>query len=359
MKILPSSDKFIYTGRIADTDTKAPLFIYAGSMAETIFTGSKIGVYIKNQPMGEYYALGAMVDGVQYKIEIPKDSDYDKEIYLGIAEDLTEGDHSLVIFKRQAAAHYFRFCGIETDENAVLSLPAKEYSLNIEVFGDSVSAGELTEGIYHEASTDPVSQKGYGYWDNSWFSYPLILSRMIKARVYDNSQGGIALLNKTGFFCGPDPEKLTGVEVTYNKLSYVPYSKEGYTDWDFTEYTPDLVIIAIGQNDQNPTPENTKTPEFVKAWKEKYKEIVLDLRKKYGEKVKFLFILTVLMHEERWDGYLDDIEKDLAKELGENTVKHYKFSRCGKATPGHPRISEQSEMAAELALVVRDWFNLK
>lgn len=358
MKIMPNPDNFVYTGRIADTETESPLFIYAGSMAETVFSGKKIGVYIKNQPMGEYYALGVLVDGVQYKIEIPKEAACDEEIYLNVAEDLSEGEHSLVIFKRQAAAHYFRFCGIETEEGAVLSRPDKEYSLNIEVYGDSVSAGELTEGIYNEACLDPVSEKGYGFWDNSWFSYPLILSRMIKARVHDNSQGGIALLNKTGFFCGPDPEKLTGVEVTYNKLSYVPYSKEGYTDWDFSKYTPDLVIIAIGQNDQNPIPENTEKPEFIKTWKEKYKEIVLDLREKYGEKVKFLLILTVLMHDERWDGYLDDIEAELANELGENTVKHYKFSRCGKATPGHPRISEQAEMAAELSGVVRKWFNL-
>lgn len=359
MKILPSLNKFIYTGRIADLETETPLFIYAGSTAETIFTGKRIGVYIKNQPMGEYYAIGALVDGVQYKLEIPKDADYTKEIYLPIAEDLEEGSHSLIIFKRQAAAHYFRFCGIETDDNSTLTLPQKDYFLNIEVYGDSVSAGELTEAIYNEAHTDPVNPGNYGYWDNSWFSYPLILSRMIKAKVHDNSQGGIALLDKTGFFCGPDPEKLTGVEVTYNKLSYVPYSKEGYTDWDFTKYTPDLVIVAIGQNDPNPTPEKTAAPEFVEKWKSKYKEIVLDLSRKYGKNTKFLLILTVLMHDERWDGYLDDIEKDLAPQIGRDNIRHYKFTRCGKATPGHPRISEQSEMAAELALIVRDWFNLK
>ncbi len=359
MKILPDSKKFIYTGRIADIETENPLFIYPGSMAETIFSGKKVGIYIKNQPMGEYYAIGALVDGVQYKLEIPKDADYSKEIYLSITEDLEEGEHSLIIFKRQAAAHYFRFCGIEVEENSVISLPHKEYNFNFEVYGDSVSAGEIAEAVYYEAHTDPVSQNNYGFWDNSWFSYPLILSRMLKARVHDNSQGGIALLNKTGFFCGPDPEKLTGVEVTYNKLSYVPFSKEGYTDWDFSLYTPQLVIIAIGQNDQNPDIEKTKKPEFVKAWKEKYKEIILDLREKYGDKVKFLLILTVLMHDERWDNYLDDIVEDLKGKIGEDNIKHYRFNRCGKATPGHPRISEQAEMAAELAIVVKDWFSLK
>lgn len=352
MRILPTKDKFLYTGRIDFTDEKEPLFIYAGSMAETIFTGKKLSLYIKNEGMCEYYSVGIILDGVQYKYELPQDS---KEVCIEVSDSLNEGEHTLTVFKRQAAAHYFRFCGIETEDNSEITLPKKDYTLNIEVYGDSVSAGELCEAIYHEASLDPEKIERMGIYDNSWFSYPLTLGRMLNAKVHNNSQGGIALLNKTGFFNGPDPENLIGVEVTYNKLSYVQYSKEGFTDWDFSLFTPDLIIMAIGQNDPNPFPEKTEDEEYIRHWKDIYKSILYDLREKYGKNVKVLMILTVLMHDPRWDSYLDDIQAELEQETGEKWAKHFTFSRCGKATPGHPRITEQYEMAYELAQEIKSW----
>lgn len=350
MKVLPTKDKFLYTGRIDFTDENEPLFIYAGSMAETKFTGRKLSLYLKNEAMGDYYAVGVVLDGVQYKLELPQD---DKEVCIEVSGSLDDGEHTLTVFKRQAAAHYFRFCGIETDEGSRLTLPEKEYALNIEVYGDSVSAGELCEAVYYENHTDPEARNGF--WDNSWFSYSLTLGRMLNARVYNNSQGGIALLNKTGFFNGPDPEKLVGVESTYDKLSYVGYSKEGFTDWDFSKYTPDVVIMAIGQNDPNPFPEKTQDKDFIRKWKDTYKSVLYDLREKYGKNIRVLMILTVLMHDPRWDTYLDEIQAELEQETGEKWAKHFSFSRCGKATPGHPRITEQYEMAYELAREIKSW----
>ena len=360
MKTSPTKDKFLFTGRIDFTNENEPLFIYPGTMAETTFTGKKLSIYVKNEAMGAYHSVGVMLDGVQYKYALPVDpAENHKEIKIDVADNLEEGEHTLTIFKRQAAAHYLWFCGIETEEGSTVALPKKEYSLNIEVYGDSVSAGEYCEQIYHEGALDDPETIGKGTDDNSWFSYPMIMGRMLNARVYDNSQGGIALFNKTGFFTGPDPEKLTGVETTYNKLSYVPYSSKGFTDWDFSNYTPDLVIMAIGQNDPNPFPEKTEDPEYIRKWKDKYKEIVCDLREKYGKKLKVLMILTVLMHDPRWDSYLDEIEQELETETGEKWAKHFTFSRCGKATPGHPRITEQYEMAYELSAEIREWFKLK
>ena len=59
-----------------------------------------------------------------------------------------------------------------------------------------------------------------------------------------------------------------------------------------------------------------------------------------------LFALTVLMHPPIWDDALEDIKNRLGGE--EKGFYHFMYSRCGKATPGHPRVSEQIEMANEL-----------
>lgn len=355
MRILPDNKAFSYMGRIDFSEAENPLLIYAGSNVEIRFKSKKIGFYITNEKLGDYCSVGAVLDGVQYKYHLTEN---DKELYIEVSDkvengyfsDNNNGWHSLIVFKRQGAANYLRFGGIEIEEDGQVENPQKNYSLNIEVFGDSVSAGEITEAIYNEGTIDNDSHRN-GIHDNSWFSYPMQLSRRLNAYVHNNSQGGIALLDKTGFYNGPEPENLLGVETTYDKLSYVRYSREGFTDWDFSRFTPDLIIFAIGQNDPNPFPEKTEAPEFIKHWKETYKKIVLDLRERYKKPVKVLMMLTVLMHDPRWDKYLDEIEQ----ELNDENIRHFTFSRCGRATPGHPRATEQSEMATELCEYIKKW----
>lgn len=74
-----------------------------------------------------------------------------------------------------------------------------------------------------------------------------------------------------------------------------------------------------------------------------YKSIILDLRSKYPN-ATFVLLLTVLCHGEEWDKAVDEI----ANELNDQKITHFMFTRTGKATPGHPRLPEQYEMAEEL-----------
>ena len=55
------------------------------------------------------------------------------------------------------------------------------------------------------------------------------------------------------------------------------------------------------------------------------------------------------MHDPKWDEVIEEI----AEELGDG-VYHYMFRRNGAATPGHPRITEQEEMALELEKFIRE-----
>lgn len=355
MRTNADSNAFAYTGRIDFENPAEPLMIYAGSMVETKFTGKSIGIYVKNQSMFRYTAIGMLVDGVQYECELTRSDD---EQFFNLSAELHGGEHTLVVFKRQAEAHYFRFCGIETEDGSSVAAPEKNYAMKIEVFGDSVSAGEVVEAFNYEGCADPGPRNGV--YDNSWFSYPLILGRRLNAQVYNNSQGGLALLDKTGIF-GTLPlamnkqETLIGLESIYDKLSYVSYSKQGMTEWDFSRFTPDLIILAVGHCDFLPNDEETRKPEHIEKWKSKYKEIIADLKKRYGAQVRVLMILTVLIHDPRWDTYLDEIEA----ELNDETVRRYRFRRCGQATTGHPRITEQVEMATELEWFIRDWFGIE
>jgi hypothetical protein len=351
MKFIPADHpSYEYMGRIGFEQPENPLFIWPGSMVKVRFTGGFVAVRIQNEQLGAYSSFGALVDGVQQKIELSQNAEPAVHI---IAQNLPEnesGSHELIIFKRQAAANYFRFMGAYLDDEAELIKPESKYDLKLEVFGDSVSAGEMTEALYHEAHTDPqfTGALPYGYYDNAWFSYPLMAARMLNASVHDNAQGGIALLDGTGYF--NHNGSYIGMEQVFDKLSYAPFSSVGFTQWDFAEYIPDYCIIAIGQNDDYPNPQAVFDPEYRAKWKERYKHLLTMLDNHYnsersdGKRTRFILLLTVLMHNPLWDEVLDDVMREM-----NISVSRLVFNRCGKATPGHPRATEQAEMAAELA----------
>ncbi len=335
-KFTPNDPALEYTGRIDFENIARPMFIWAGSNVKTRFTGSSISVTLRNIPFNCDTHFGVLVDGVFKKIFF-KETDED-ELYT-LAENLPVGEHTFELIKTMAGQEYFELCALETDGE--LLNPDSEYKLNIEVYGDSVSAGEVVEALYYEGQTDPEGHANK--FDNAYFAYPQILGRMLNARVHDIAQGGIALFDGTGWFCA---ENLTGMESVYDKLAYTPY----YTrkTWDFSRFTPDFVIFAIGQNDNHPDPDCIKRPDYRRKWKDKYIEILQDLMGKYPD-ARFILTLTVLNHEAVWDEVLDEV----CTEVNSERVLRFKFSRNAAATCGHPRATEQAEMAAELAEFIR------
>lgn len=341
-----SHTEFSYEGRIS-FDGAAPLFVWPGSMARIRFTGTKVLLRLKNFPMNapdSPVAVGAVIDGVQYRITLGGGEG--EQIHV-IAQSLPDGEHELVLFKRQAALHYFHFLGIYIDELATVRPFTPQQGLRLEVFGDSVSAGEGVEALYHTGAPDPAAP--YGTYDNAWFSYPMVLARKLNAALHLNAQGGIALLHGTGYFGGENG--LVGLAEVYDKLSYVPYSPFGVNEWDFTRYTPDYVVIAVGQNDAHPDPEAINQPEYRRRWADSYKDMVLNLYKKYKIS-RFILITTLLQHAPVWDEMLDFICAELCEQTQSDAFLRCRFRRCGTATPGHPRVSEQEEMAAELELFI-------
>ena len=151
-------------------------------------------------------------------------------------------------------------------------------------------------------------------------------------------QGGIALLDGTGYFCS---DRLTGMESCFDKIQYCPYADK--KQWDFSRYTPDCVVIALGQNDANPEPERIKTPEYRRMWKDEYIKFLRTLMEKYPA-ANFVLILTILGHDHTWDDALEEI----TREVNSGRVSHFMFRRTGCGTNGHPRATEQEEMAEEL-----------
>lgn len=346
MKIAHNDRNVLYMGRRDVTGKETRLF-HAGAQAIVKFRGTRLSVEINNLCCWGTLNLGVIVDGEMKGIPLSHDNNC-KDITVTVAENLSEGEHTVIIYKRHAGNQYLFIRAFETDGEFIIpdSLP----EIKIEVYGDSVCAGEVIEASDYVAQPDPEGHDSR--YDNVWNSFVMQTARNLNAQIHNICQGGIALFNGTGYFHMPD---CIGLESTYDKTCYFPEGGD-ITVWDFSKYTPDIVIIAIGQND----PHNAVTdrndrdisdPVYRNEWKTAYIKMVRDLDQKYNG-TKFVLTTTILMHDADWDNAIEEI-KDELNEMGIKAY-HNIFSRNGAATPGHPRLSEHNEMAEELTRFIRE-----
>lgn len=359
MLILPDHEFLSYSGRIDFDDKKAPVFVYAGSYVSIRFSGSCIGVILSNiRSYGSNY-IGYILDGVQGKFLLaPRESqesddglqEPDNTPFMRdgarhgycLGKDLGPGEHELLLFKRMDACHYFIFHGFELEDGGSVLPACRLPERRIEVFGDSVSCGEVSEAVEYVGREDPEHD---GEFSNSWYSYSWITARKLKAELHITAQGGAALLDKSGWFCGPD---YVGMESIYDKIQYNP-QLGALKKWDFASWIPHVAVIAIGQNDANPKNYMAEDYECELAvnWRKRYKAFVEGLMKLYP-KTCFVLTTTILGHDASWDRAIDDV----CREIGSPRVHHFLYEKNGCGTPGHIRIPEAEKMAEELSAFI-------
>lgn len=336
--VAPNNEKLQYMGRIDFAKEGGPEFVFPCTFVKIKFKGTHIRVILTNTKNCWDNFMGVILDGVQTKFKL---EDWGRHEYV-LGEDLENAEHELMLFKRQDSCHTVQFHGFILNGNAeVLELPPLP-DRRIEVYGDSVSAGEVSEAVGYEGQPDPQTN---GELSNSYYSYSWTLARKLNAQLHDIAQGGICLLDDAGWFAGPTACK--GMFSMYDKIQYHP-DLGVQKRWDFSKYTPDIVIVAIGQNDKDPY-------DYMKAdynseqslyWRLAYKDFIGKLRKRYPE-AHIILSTTILNHEAIWDEAIDEVCRQLQKT--DDKIHHFLYSNNGCGTHGHIRISEAEKMAEELA----------
>lgn len=390
MLIRPDHEYLQYSGRIDDTNPGAYMFIYPATLVNIRFRGTKISVYLENQRQywGNY--MGVLLDGAQSTLCLskgegdvqgdPVETSPDTEAGLSeeksgfagaagadradlkvdflrggtdgcsgvrrfvLAENLEDTEHSLTFFKRQDSCNKVLFRGFELPEGSEILPPLPKPERRIEVYGDSVSAGEVSEAVEYTGKPDPEHN---GEYSNVWYSYAWMTARKLNAELHDIAQGGIALLDRTGYFNAPE---YTGMEHVWDKLQFNPAFGE-VTDWDFSHYTPQVVVIAIGQNDNYPEDymKNDFQGEKAAVWKRHYKMLIENIRGKYPRAL-IVLATTILNHDKGWDDAIEEV----CEALGDDRIVHFLYKRNGCGTPGHIRIGEAEEMSDELAAFIEE-----
>jgi hypothetical protein len=325
----------LYCGRIGRDEKGFPEFVYPCSYVTLTFVGESIAVRLENHSVYWDHYIGWILDGEQKKAVLPKSGN----ACICLGEELKEGRHSLTLFKRQDSCHTFSLEGFLLSEGGYLIVSEPLPKRRLEVYGDSVSAGEVSEATQYVGKEDPPHQ---GEYSNSWYSYSWITARKLDACIHNISQGGIALMNGMGWF---EPPELIGMESIYDKVQYQPQIGR-ISQWDFKRYRPHVVIVALGQNDSHPEDFMKEDYYGKKAliWKHHYVEFLRKLRQIYPKAV-FLLTTTILCHHSNWDKAIEEVWKTLE----DNNIYHFLYRRNGKGTPGHIRMTEAEEMAEELS----------
>lgn len=320
-----------YEGRIAEKPGEAAGLCWSGSTVRIRFEGREIKALLKDYNGQNYFNV--IVDGsVVRKIRI----DSSKRWY-SIAENLSPGEHVVELFKRtQINKEYKRgpswFYGFQINGGKILPAPALK-KRKMEFYGNSITCGHAIEDTTGKDS-------GANIFENNYLSYAALTARHYHAQYSCIAVSGIGLM--AGFRKAIMPE-------IYHLRN--PFDT---TDvWDFSRYTPDIVVVNLLQNDEavigQPQNEQFKKrfgsraptdDDIVNA----YKDFIRQLRNRYPRAsiVCVLGSMGITRKGSKWPGLVERA----VDELGDRNIYAHFFKY--KETPGHPRVKEQEVMAESL-----------
>jgi hypothetical protein len=336
----PDSDGFVESGRFTRSDLGGLTFHYAGSQIRFRTTSRHLALDVENSSDRRgLISFGVRVDdSPEMVVPIPRGRNL-----VPAAIGLPPGEKEIQLYRRSdnwdgpATVHQI----LLDSPKALLASPPRRMR-RMECYGDSVTAGGGSDAVGYEGMSDSE----VGLWgaedlaNNGYHSYAAMAARTLGAEAHLLGIGGLAVLDGTGYHDGP--ENMLGWETTWDKISPL---REGLQPWDFQQFRPHLVTIALGQNDSSTlAPGDEPVPD---RWKVRFREILEKLLAVHPD-AAFLLFTTVLCHDLKWDRAIAEIVGEVSQAHDGRQVEFLAFQRAGSGTPGHPRFAEHEEMASEL-----------
>lgn len=226
-KIISFDQKSIaYMGRIEHIEHQCARIYWPGTSITINFVGTGAKAILKNGPETTWFY--AIIDG---------DSEHAKKIKPDtiktsclLASGLPNEKHSVQLYKLTDNTTITSFFGFELNDGATVLDPDSPGKKKIEFYGNSITAGHGVEV--------PVGQPDSGAPEffNNYLTYAGRTARHYQAQYSCISRSGIGLM--LSWFPIIMPEM-------YDRLNPGdPNSK-----WDFSKFTPDVVVINLFQND--------------------------------------------------------------------------------------------------------------
>jgi Carbohydrate esterase 2 N-terminal/GDSL-like Lipase/Acylhydrolase family len=324
-RIAFNNSQLAYDGRVRFT-SDAAILSWPGSAINIRFNGTEIKGEFSESDTANYYNV--IVDG---KILSTMHFDRERKTYT-LAAGLANTAHQLQLFKRtewdKGSTSFYSFSGKAL---SILPPPAKP-KRKIEFYGNSISCGYAIE--------DQTTDMGIGFFENNYNAFPALTARHFNAQYSCIAKSGIGIT--ISWF------PLLMKEM-YNRLD----PEDSGSKWDFSQYTPDVVVINLMQNDywltNMPDHEQFKyrfgnkkpTAEFIIA---EYKNFVQSVRAQYpaAKIICMLGNMDITSTNSAWPGYVTAA----ASQLKDTNI--FTLFVPYKNTPGHPRTDEQKILADSL-----------
>ncbi|MGN6180421.1 MAG: SGNH/GDSL hydrolase family protein [Mucilaginibacter sp.] len=315
-----------YIGRVDFSNPAKPRFWSPGVYVQAKFQGRSLELYLNDeQPdRNNYNYIEVAIDNNEpVRIRLTA-----KENHLTVATDLPDGDHIVIICKdTESGMGYIDFVGMKCEKLLSLKKPKRK----MEFIGDSITCG---------AGTDESEIKcNKGLWfdeHNAYMSYGATVARELNAQYYLTSVSGIGMIHSCCNMAITMPQVFDKVILRNDSIR-----------WDFSRYTPDVVTICLGQND-----EIQDSAAFCSA----YLKFVNRIRTYYPK--ADIVCLSSPMANAELTGMLKHLIPSVVKaanKAGDKRVTYFFFSRsynsgCG----GHPNMAEHQLIAAQLAAYLKE-----
>lgn len=320
MRLVPASDRhFHYDGRFDFADPASPVVIWEASTIAIDFDGDRANVRFSG--VTDQVFFDATVDGAATILALHKAA-LDVTLPLAVSGS---GRHHLVLFKRsEASAGTVHFNGLEIAPDARVHSPAvPKHRIRMEFIGDSITVGACDED-------GPKDQWEDRRTHDAAYSWAALTASEFSADYRNISISGIGLA--TGY-----------VDIVMGQVWDHVYPTPSSPRVDPAKWTPDVVLVLLGDNDDS-FPRDHSLP-FPPNFAEKYTDLVHAIRAAYPR------ASLVLLNGGMWAG---THSKELqpawnaavaALEAKDPGISHYTFVHW---TMNHPRVSDHRALADEL-----------
>ena len=311
-----------YVGRFDNRDPAGPRCAWSNSAVRLKFSGTALNVKLADTNANQWQVT---IDGKAASLITSKGPG---KVY-AVAAGLAEGEHVVELVKRTEAFNgVTQFLEFQISAGGKL-LPVPANRRRIEIIGDSISCGYGNEGKNEQEHFEPSTENGYA-------TYGAIAARELGA----------------DYICIAWSGKKMWPDNTIPALYDLTLPDDSKSQWDFSKWTPDVVLINLATNDFG----RSKIPDE-QGWIKAYESFIARLRKNYPDAE--IYVASGSMMGD-WDEkkpltvlkkYLAKIVAD-RKAAGDTKVHEIDFApqdrKDGLGSDWHPSVKTHEIMAKKL-----------
>ncbi|PZX20414.1 GDSL-like lipase/acylhydrolase family protein [Breznakibacter xylanolyticus] len=322
-----------YEGRIVNRADAAELS-WPGTSVTIRFKGTGVSATLQDLDTANYYNV--IVDN---KVVGKIHPDNEKRSYTLVA-GLKKGEHEVTLFKRtEWDKGKTLFYGFDVTRGGKVLPPAPAKQRRIEFYGNSITCGYANEDFAGE-------DRWYGYFQNNYETYAAITARHFDAAYHCIGKSGIGIT-------------VSWFPMVMGEMYHRADPTDSLSQWDFSQYVPDVVVINLFQNDSwlvnKPEHEQfvarfgSQAPDS-SAIIAAYGRFVGDIRARYPKAniICALGSMDATREGSFWPGYI----ASAVNSLGDDKI--YTLFFPFKNSYGHPSVSEQQAMAKQLIGFIED-----